>query len=442
MENADQWDLHAPWKKLFQGFASLRLSTDRSRNAFINHGVTCMDKCNNLFVILSLSGTILFADDFAEAVQKAPEVKAAFQRLDAARLRVDAAGRWADPELEGMYSTKDTPEEDWPMWEVNLTQPLPKYGERRASRANAQAAARMAEAETSIMAGKVAAETAMALVERDAAQQRAALLENQLAQTERALTALEVRIGSGQSRMSDLLSLQSRLTSLRLSIERETFMAGESERKARQELGLDPQAPLPAFAAPPLESTPFDRIPERLALEAKRDETRAMKDMARAEGRPMTAVGLRFEREEMNSGNEDTLGVALMTELPWNSRRYARVEAAAAQAELVARDAEIDALKYRHESDLIRAERLTRLAEQTRESARENQLRLDREYEAWIDSVGTTGAMESSAILMLIELLERGTDLQMQMIDADAEARAALASLWRYHSFGNGENHE
>lgn len=364
------------------------------------------------------------------------------QRLDAARLRVDAAGRWADPELEGMYSTKDTPEEDWPMWEVNLTQPLPKYGERAADQARAQASVNMADAEYSIMAGSVAADTAMALVEHDAAMQRVELLQQQVKQTEQALASLEVRIGSGQGRMSESLVLQSRLTSLRLAIEKELFMAGEAEREARQMLGLEPEITLPSFVAPPIESIVFDKAPERMVLAAQRDEARAMKDMARAGGRPMTAVGLRFEREEMSSGDEDTLGVALMTELPWNSRRSARAEASAALAELEGRDAEIDALKRRFEADRIRAERLIQFAAQTEETTLNNQERLDREYDAWIASTGTTGMMESSSVLMLVELLERSTELRMQSIDAEAEARSARASLWRYFPFSTGDEHE
>ena len=277
------------------------------------------------------------AGEMEHAVMQSPEVQAARQRLHAAKLRISAAGRWTDPELEGMYSTKETPEEDWPMWEVNLTQPLPKYGERSADRAKAHAAAKMAEAEFSMMAGTVAAETAIALAELDAALQRVALLQQQLKQTEQALASVEARIGSGQGKMSESLVLQSRLTSLRLAIEKEAFMVGEFEREARQMLGLDTDAPLTSFSAPSIESILFDKAPGLMALEAQRDEARAIKNMARAEGRPMTAVGLRFEREEMSSGDEDTLGVALMTELPWNSRRYARAEASAAQADLEGR---------------------------------------------------------------------------------------------------------
>ncbi len=381
-------------------------------------------------------------EEFDLAVMQSPEVLAARQRLDAARLRVDAAGRWADPELEGMYSTKDTPEEDWPMWEVNLTQPLPKYGERSADRAKAIASAKMVEAEFSMMAGTIAAETATALAERDAALQRVALLQQQLKQTEQTLASLEVRIGSGQGNMSESLVLQSRLTSLRLTIEQESFMAGEAEREARQMLGFDSENALPAFIAPSIQSIVFDKVPELMALEAQRDEARAMKDMARAGGRPMTAVGLRFEREEMSSGDEDTIGVALMTELPWNSRRSARAEASAALAELEGRDAEIDALKRRFQADIIRAELLAHLATQTKETTQKNQERLDREYEAWITSTGTTGMTGSSSVLMLIELLERSTELQMQSIDAEAEAQSARASLWRYHPFVTGDEHE
>jgi len=379
------------------------------------------------------------ANEFIEAVLHSPSVEAALQRSKAANQRINASGRWGDPELEGMYAGKDTPEESMPMWGVTLKQALPKYGERKADRARAQAATIMAEAEARMMAGEVASETARALAERDAARLRVSLLQRQLEQTERALAAVDVRIGTGQGRLSESLALQSRVTSLRLEVEKETVMVDEAEREVRQMLGLDADVSLPEFDAPNPEDMKVELAPGIQSLDAQKNEARAMTDMARADARPMTEVGLLFEREESNAGNEDTIGVTFMTDLPWNSRRYARAEALAALAELESREAEIDVLKRRLESDRIRAERLIHFAELTQKTVKENQARLDREYEAWIETTGTGGAMESSSVLMLIDLLDRSTELHLQAIEAETAARTARADLWRYQPFTLGE---
>ncbi len=377
-----------------------------------------------------------------ESVLQSPAVAAEFRRFEAAQHRLDASGRWADPELEGMYSERRMPNETNPMWEVNLTQPLPKAGERTADRERAMALRAMAEAEWLMSAGMVAAESASALAEWDAAQQRCALLQDQLEKTERVLSAVQTRLGAGQGGLNESLALQSRLTTLRLDLEKEQFMAGEAERMARQLLGLDAAASLPAFAAPEPERIDPASAPEMKRLAAQQDEARAMQAMARAEGRPMTAIGLRFEREEAGDGDEDTVGVALMTELPWNSRRSARAEASAAEAEYAATSAGTEVLQRRIEADRTRALRLNDLAERTRATVAENLQRLDREYDAWIESTGTAGSMDASSVLMLIDLLERRTMLHMQAIDADQADMAGRAVLWKYVPLNPGEYHE
>lgn len=70
-----------------------------------------------------------------------------------------------------MYSQAREPMggEQYPMWELTLSQPLPKAGERAADRARASAAISMAEAEYAVMAAEMSADIAMALAEADAA---------------------------------------------------------------------------------------------------------------------------------------------------------------------------------------------------------------------------------------------------------------------------------
>lgn len=72
-------------------------------------------------------------------------------------------------------------------------------------------------------------------------------------------------------------------------------------------LGFDEQAPLPAFAAPERDTSQPEQSPTLRLAAAARDEARAMVALARAESRPIISVGLRFEREEAEMGDEDTL---------------------------------------------------------------------------------------------------------------------------------------
>lgn len=377
-----------------------------------------------------------------EAVGQAPAVEAALQRSEAALLRTGVAARWADPELEGMVADKETPEDRMPMWGVSLKQPLPKYGERSAARARAQAAQAMAEAEADLLAGETARAAAEAIAAYESAGQRMALLTRQLEQTERTRAAVEARLGTGQGRASEELALQSRVTGLRLTLAQEQRRRDDADSELRQQLGLRPDDPRPAFEAPEPDQIRADAAPAQRLVEAQQAEARAMMHMARAEGRPMTSVGVSFEREEVELGNEDTIGVVFMTELPWNSHRYGRAEERAAKADLAGRTAEADALRRRIEADVGQARRLIRLAGETRASVEETQKRVEQEYDALVNAAGATGMADGSSVLMLLELLDRSTELAMQVIEAETDARMARAGLWRYQSILKGELHE
>lgn len=371
------------------------------------------------------------------AVAEAPSLQAARARAEAARERVDAAGRFPDPTLEGMVSRASEPMggEEYPMWEVTLTQPLPKAGERAADRDRAAALVSMAEADYAVMAGEMAADTAMALAEADAARARAALLARQLERAEQVLAVLDSRVSTGSARVADRLALQTRIASMRLMIERETRMADDALAEARGRLGLAPSAPLPAFSAPALAEIDPENVPLQRLAAARSAEARAMARMARATARPMTAVGLRFEREEQSMGNMDTIGVAFMTELPFRSRRYARAETRAALAEESAARADADSARHRARAALARVERAERLADTARRLASETSARLDAEYDSLVRSAGTgSGGMAGgeTPVLMVLEILERHADTELQVVDADAAARAARAELWRH----------
>lgn len=370
---------------------------------------------------------------FIRAVVQAPVLSAAVQRATAARERIESAGRLPDPEVEGMTSRMNGPTgERSTMYELNLRQPLPKRGERGADRERARASAAMANADFAVMAGEMAADTAMALADAEGATARIRILETQLGRLDAVLRSVQVRLAAGTTgRIADRLTIQTRTASMQLMVEEERLMAADALADARARLGLDPEAPLPAYAAPTRADINADDTAVLRLAAARVDEAAAMIKMARASANPMTAVGLRLERERGSMGEEDTIGLAFMSEIPWRSRRYAVAEVRAAGAERDAAQTDATAARYRISAALTRVDRAERLAELARRLSAETLGRLDAEYDALVRSAGVGGSSDST-VLMTVELLEKATDTELQVIRADTAVRTARAGLWRY----------
>jgi len=370
---------------------------------------------------------------FIRAVVQAPVLSAAVQRATAARERIESAGRLPDPEVEGMTSRMNGPMgERSTMYELNVRQPLPKRGERAADRDRARASAAMAKADFAVMAGEMAADTAMALADAEGAAARIRILETQLGRLDAVLRSVQVRLAAGTTgRIADRLTIQTRTASMQLMVEEERLMAADALADARARLGLDPAAPLPAYAAPTRADISADDAAVLRLAAARADEAAAMIKMARASSNPMTAVGVRLERERGSMGEEDTIGLAFMSEIPWRSRRYAVAEVRAAGAERGAAQADAAAARYRISAALARVDRAERLAELARRLSAETLGRLDAEYDALVRSAGVGGSSDST-VLMTVELLEKATDTELQIIRADTAVRTARAELWRY----------
>lgn len=379
--------------------------------------------------------------DLLTAVARAPMLEAARQRIDAAAVRAGSSGRIADPEVEAMGSRVNAGAmgENRDMWELAVRQPLPRRGERAAERDRALATVALAEAEYAMLAGDLAADVAMAIAEAEGADARARLLETQLGRMNVVLDTLASRIAAGLApRIADRLTVQSRIASLQLMVEETRRLAADARAAARGRLALAPDTALPAFAAPtPVEITPADAATVTLAS-ARVAQANAMGRMARASANPMTSVGLRFERERSSMGNQDTVGLALSSEIPWRSRRYARADARAAEADRAAAHADGAAARHRISSTLTRVERAERVAATARRLAAETQRRLDVEHDALTraasaNATGGPGGMGGdSAVLHAIDILDKSTETQLQIVDAETAARVARAELWRY----------
>jgi outer membrane protein TolC len=383
------------------------------------------------------AGTAAATDDAAliEAVRRAPEVAAASQRHEAARARLDAAGRLPDPEVEAMASRMVGPMDDrGTMWEVALRQPLPRRGERAAERDRAAAAEAMAAAELAVMAGELAAETAASIAESDGARARIRLLETHARRLEAVLGAVEARLASASGgRLADRLTIRSRSAALELAIESERRMAEDASADVRARLALPPATALPAYSAPSVDATTVDETALLRLASARAQEADAMQRTARASARPMTAVGLRFEHERNRMGDDNTLGIAFMSDLPWRAAGRARAEVRAAEAERNAAALDAAAMRRRFSAVLARVERAERLAEHARSLGAETLARLDAEYDAMLRSAGAaTPSPGASTVLEIVELLEKATDVRMRIVDAETAARVARAELWRW----------
>lgn len=381
------------------------------------------------------------AGELLAAVGRSPTLEAARKRIDAARARTESAGRLADPEVEAMSSriNADAMGENRNMWEISLRQPLPKRGERAADRERAQAVVSMNEADFAMAAGELAADVAMALAEAEGADARAKLIEAQLGRMTLAMQSMEARLTAGAApRIADRLSLQTRIAALQLSLEQIRRMADDARATARGRLGLEPAAPLPSFAAPAVTDVSPGDSAVLAQAQARVAEANAMGKMARASAHPMTSVGVRFERERSSMGNQDTLGFAVSSEIPWRNRRYARADARAAEADRAAAQADAVAARHRIASLLTRVDRAERLAASARRVAGETQGRLDAEHltltQATSVSLGSGGGGMGgdSAVLHAVDILDKSTDTQMQIIEAETNARVTRAELWRY----------
>lgn len=369
------------------------------------------------------------------AVAQSPAVAAARQRVEAARIRVESSGRLPDPEVEamGMRTSDSGPNAN--TWELNLRQPLPRRGERAADRERAEAMVQETEADYAMLAGELAAETAAALAEHDGAIERIHLLEAQTRRLESVLQSVDARLGGGAGgRISERLTVQTRIAALQLAVEQERRAAADADAEVRGRLGLAPGAPLPVFEALGAAEIDVTTAPALQLASARTANAQAMSKMARASANPMTGVGLRLERSRSGMGNEDMIGLAFSAEIPWRSRRYARTEVRAADADRAAAHAEGEAARHQIASAISRAERADRLAAVARQLGTESRTRFDAEVDALSRTAGLPG--EGSSVLEAVEILEKSTDIELQIIEAEITARRLRAGLWRYAPAG------
>lgn len=364
---------------------------------------------------------------FLRSLASAPVIQAAQERVLAARRSANAAGRLPDPMLGGGYSRRSSTMDRWPMYEAMLEQPLPRWGERDAMRAKAAAETAMSEAELLDMLGETAAEVAAMLAEAEAARARLALTEAQINRVNALQATIAARVAAGTSGIAEQLGVKSRLAAL--IVERDTMqrMVADAEQDVRGRLGMTATMPLPPFTAPDRTSLTLDRVPGVLAAQAKTADADAMFREARASRYPETSIGLSYEREEVPEDPMNTIGLTFRISLPvWQNASSHLEESASARRRAAQRDAA--GWQYRAQSLLGRAERASTVAATARKAAQDTKARLDVEYDAMIRAAAVQNGTNLIAVL---EVLDRVSDAERMVIEAEAAAHQAGASLWR-----------
>ncbi|MBI5940691.1 MAG: TolC family protein [Caulobacterales bacterium] len=364
---------------------------------------------------------------FLRSLARAPAIQAAQERILAARRAAGAAGRLPDPMLGAGYARKSTSMDRWPMYDLTLEQPLPRWGERDAMRAKASAETAMSEADLQDMLGETAAEVATMLAEAEAARAKLAVVEGQITRATAIQTTIAARVAAGGGSIADQLGVQSRLAAL--AVERDTMrrMVTDAEQEVRGRLGLAPDVALPPFTAPDRAAIVVERVPGVLAAQAKSAEAEAMFQEARASRYPETAVGLRYEREQQPGDPMNTVGLEFRMSIPVWQGASEKLEDAAYARRRAARH-EAAGWKFRMASLLGRAERATTVATTARNAAQETKTRLDAEYDSMLRSAG---APNGANMISVLDVLDRLSDAERMVIEAEATARQAEAGLWR-----------
>ena len=253
------------------------------------------------------------------------------------------------------------------------------------------------------------------------------LVEGQIARATSLQATIAARVAAGTAAIAEQLGVKSRLAAL--TVERDTIqrMAIDAEQEVRGRLGMPPTAPLPPFTAPDQAAVTLDRVPGVLAAQAKTAEADAMFSEARASRYPETAIGLRYEREEKPGDPMDTIGVQVSVSLPvWQGASSDLEEAAHARRRAARQEA--TGWQFRAQSLLGRADRAGIVAAAARTAAKETKARLDVEYDAMIRAAAT---QNGANLVSVLDVLDRLSEAERLVIEAEAAARQANASLWR-----------
>ena len=369
------------------------------------------------------------ADDdrriFLAALAQAPQVRALIERRHSARHLEDAAGRLPDPMLSLGYAHKRMSPEHWPMYDVALEQPLPRWGERDAARAMAASQTRLSDAQIAGEVALLAGDLAQALAEIDGARARLVEGEAEERRIDALARAIDARVVSGAAGVTERLGIETRRERLGLRLAEVRRSIADQEAGIRGRLGLADTVALPPLVVPTPESVDPARTPQMIEAEAHRQEALAALQAARAQRHPETAIGIRAEREAIDAGNEDTVGLTVSISLPLAGGALEANEEAA-QARVRAADRQADAARWRTRVAVESAQRALSLAQRASQLAHGLLARSEAEQSAMTAALASGGG-DLGAVL---DVLDHLAELRLEVIASQVAARQAQAALW------------
>ena len=358
-----------------------------------------------------------------DLLDRAPAVAAAKLRLQAARERLRLSGVLPDPMVTVEYMRVPVLGMDGIM--VELEQPLPRWGERDAERATANATITMAVSEYAAVRGRTMSAVQTALIERRAAIE-SVHLERDIAQRARVLAEVLIRSGvaSGKSSVREPLALETRAAAAEVMAAQDERMAADAEGMANSTLGLTLGAVLPKISTPDPSGIDPLYAPEVLIAIAREFMAAGDERMARSRSRPMVAVIGRWRQvgEEDDSSYEGGLRVSV----PLWSNAYAGGISAAESTRMAAHHDRSSAL-FEATEMLARVRRTRAQAALTKHWAEAAVIRLDSELDVL---AAESAAGKAGATIMLFDRFDQLAEARRSIITAEADADRACASLW------------
>lgn len=371
-------------------------------------------------------------EDFLTALAQSPRVAAARARLSAARRGGEAAGVLPDPKI-GVDIGRASPRSGSasPMYGAFLEQPLPRWGERDAARLNATAATRMGEADLSETIGEEAARVASALSEAQAWRATIILRHEAELRIQVLKDIVHGQLASGAAPVGAAVALDTRAQELALQISDAERQVADADAEVRGRLGMASTDPLPSVAYPQLNGIDVAVTPLGLRATAAQAAAAAEERGAEARGNPETSVGVGWERERAGMPDQDDrVRLSFTMSLPLYRAAY-EASADAARARARAATHEVNGSRWMTRSQIERATRAQVQAERARKVAGALAERTRTEMDAITQQVGIPQQMASGSLVQVMDLLDRITAAQQQMIDAELTNALAMADLWR-----------
>ena len=203
--------------------AALRIATDMVTEGLIEQRDAVMRlQPNQLDQLLHrVIGPSVRAEAIATGLPASPGAASGIAVFDpdAAEQRAEAgAGRLADPMIGLGYARLRMPMENRPIYEAMVEQPLPRWGERDASRALAVADSAMAAAGMQRDVGMLAGQIAMLLAELEGLHARISEGKYELKRIGALSDTISARVGQGSATVLDRLAIDSRSESLIIRI--------------------------------------------------------------------------------------------------------------------------------------------------------------------------------------------------------------------------------